>query len=419
MEQDSNTENNSSAKKKLTLKKKPATSTPEQTPPAAPAPETTSEDKPKVSLSLKPKPSENSTPTPAEPAEPPTPAPKLPTLKPKAEEPKDTPPAVKLKATAPEPGPNPDPAPEPPAPSDSPKPEEAPPAPESTAKRIPIRVAEDPGDTPPPLPPKEKKEKKAPKAPPGVKIVSEEDAAHEPEDEDGHDPLLPPVITSPSTSLDRDEYDDDDDIDLAPLPPINPSAGLLDDEFSEVETKKKSINKDLFLVGGILIVLLAGVAFLAYGVLNLFKDDAAEGDTKAEPYEVTESEASSHVDEIAETAAKDSPKAPELDIKVREEDKVVATVDPDLPVIDYGHPDQPTLNQLPAGDRRPDPAIQNWIENLTSYAVRGDKIIIKNQTYAQGDIVSEELGLRWVGHKPKLKLLYFVDEYNVVYEKDY
>ena len=325
-------------------------------------------------------------------------------------------PPIKPKATD-----VPPPADEPPAMEPQPAP---PPVEEedSSPKRIPIRFAEEPGNTPPPIP---SKENKRPKAPPGVKIVSEEETKElpppVPEPTSGllGSMPLPPVISSVSDNMHDDE--EDDDIDFAPLPPMNPTSGLLDDEFSDISPKKKGLNKDIIIIAVILVVLVAGVGFLAYGVLNIFKDDTAETE-EVEPYEVTESEATAHLNTSDENATSDTKQAAsekEPDITVTEDSKVVADVDPDLPVIDYGHPNQPTLAELPQGERRPNPQIQDWVENLSSFAVSDTLIIIKNQPYKQGDVVNEELGLRWMGHNPKLKLLHFVDEYNVVYEKDY
>ncbi|QYY36550.1 hypothetical protein [Ruficoccus sp. ZRK36] len=361
MSQDSNTENGSSAKKKLSLKRG---STPRKEE-AAPPPPVKREDgppsAPRMKLSPKREQQEPSSPPPAavDPLVPPPPAPKQPTIKPrlktddKQDEPKQTPPppSASIKDISPPPAATPPPV----APSDS----KLSPPPTSTQRP--------PEDAPPPLPP----------------------------------------VIGPKTSAGT-----------PPPPPFTPPEGLTDSdlEVKPVKTKSSKGILPVMLTFLIILIAIAGVAFAFMKLLG--------GTENASEFVEWESNTPEDANNGPSAIGSVEDPQPSTDGTVGDWNRgplLPDDVQPSTPASSdtADIPDSPTLADPQSGPGQPNPAVTAWIEQLRPNVIRGSRMTIEGVNYHIGDQVSQAPVILWIGHDRDLGLLTFEDANGIIYEKDY
>ncbi|MBC2594662.1 hypothetical protein H5P28_10360 [Ruficoccus amylovorans] len=380
MSQDSNTENGSNAKRKLTLKRG-KTAAPDSTPPHPAADGSGPAALPRMKFSPKNTGDKSSSATPVPPVEPLVPS--TPLAKPSAET--SAAPKPKLRTT---------PANFTPPPADDSEAPAEPSSPEATNNTAPASVPlsfsqTSPGARQPPPP----SSPGAPKIPPGVKIVRDEPAPASGKSEAPASDL-PPVLGPPPPIADE------------PMRPVSVPVTLMDSDL-DVQPVRHRTGRNVLTVLLIFILILGALGGIAYGILSLIgdKDDTwEEWSTKPTQSSGDDSSASPIEDESAAALAPPEP------------EPVAIEIQPDLP---EAVPATPTLALTDASPGQPSPSVTAWVEELRPNALMGTRMSINGTTYRLGDQVNSDPVIIWTGHDPDLNVLTFRDANGTIYEKDY
>lgn len=382
MSQDSNTESDSNAKKRLTLKRKPTAR--DETAPAAGS---SSPDTPRMKFS--PRAVDKPEPPAAKPEEPLVPRTPLESARPATDRPVNKP---KLK---------------------TPATERSEATPKVPTTGLPLSFSSPaPANETPPTPPIEETSPpppSAPKPPPGVKIVKDDPAPvpspkAAPKAPSGPTPELPPVLPP---VLGQASAPSD-----AP-PPLAAPAGLLMDDLDVKPVKTKPGGRSVIGIIVIFVILLGALGGIGYALWILL----------ASPSE--DSQAFRH-DALSAEIAPDTPgpapiPTPEKPEPVSPKATAPTPVSPGpldiLPDEPEPVPTRPTLASPEPG--KPDPAVATWVEQMRFNALIGNRMILGGTTYHLGDTVSTDPYIEWIGHDLDLGVLTFRDANGILYEKDY
>ncbi len=364
MSQDSNTESDSSAKKKLTLRRKGAPRN--DAPPAASGSDLTSPTRMKFS------PKGKSEEAPAKPSPPPE-EPLVPQKPLASRSPSDTP-TIKPKLKS--------------SPSDTPKP---PSEKKSDSANVPLSF------TPPPSAssPESSSPPAAPKVPPGVKIVKDEPAAPA-----GPPPVLPPVISQTAGSH---------------TPPPLSAPALLQDDDPDVRPVQTKARSNVLSVVLIFVLILAALGGIGYALFSFLGNSDSETSASQWTPKSFDEEGTGTPPKLDRPEAEAETPAPETD-PLTPESPEATDWRPDTfePI-----PTSPTLVDTDGEAGQANPDVAAWIEQMRPNALMGNRMSIDGTTYRIGDKISTSPLVIWVGHDPDLAVLTFRDANGVLYEKDY
>lgn len=259
------------------------------------------------------------------------------------------------------------------------------------------------------------------KPPPGIKIHRDDEEAEAPP-RGGAQPIKTRVTVPPPV-----------------LPASDLMAETIEDDIQPKGGTGKTL-KGLVIAALILAFLVGGVAFLVWGVLGVLGDSGEEAvplqtvkqqsadkpkktSDNITPAEAPKKGTLANVKELTETvSAKASTE--EITQSAEPAQKAPSAVAKQAPAPKPTPPPVAETAVVPPSTPRSESAvrsedIQQWVEDFRPNGFGRGIMIANDQKYRIGEMVNEELGIRWVGMDQQLGLLYFEDKGGAIYEKDY